>query len=187
MKMFDFPIAGANYAADTRNYPWHRPPDIVSYDEGVDYLIRKMNEPEELELVYALLKIDTHVATVVSAILMQGISRGKFSIDLAILMAGPLARYIGIIADEQEIKYDMGLNEENRVVITPTSLKLALGIFDDDEEEDPDEIVEEAVTSSEGGLMATPTDAETASEEEQAEMLGLSNDEEEEEPVDGLA
>ena len=51
MKMFDFPIAGANYAADTRNYPWHRPPDIVSYDEGVDYLIRKMNEPEELELV----------------------------------------------------------------------------------------------------------------------------------------
>lgn len=186
MKMFDFPIAGANYAADTRNYPWHRPPDIVSYDEGVDYLIRKMNEPEELELVYALLKIDTHVATVVSAILMQGISRGKFSIDLAILMAGPLARYIGIIADEQEIKYDMGLNEENRVVITPTSLKLALGIFDD-EEEDPDEIVEEAVTSSEGGLMATPTDVETASEEEQAAMLGLSNDDEEEEPVDGLA
>lgn len=186
MKMFDFPIAGANYAADTRNYPWHRPPDIVSYDEGVDYLIRKMNEPEELELVYALLKIDTHVATVVSAILMQGISRGKFSIDLAILMAGPLARYIGIIADEQEIKYDMGLNEENRVVITPTSLKLALGIFDD-EEEDPDEIVEEAVTSSEAGLMATPTDVETASEEEQAAMLGLSNDDEEEEPVDGLA
>ena len=43
MKMFDFPIAGANYAADTRNYPWHRPPDIVNYDEGVDYLIRKMN------------------------------------------------------------------------------------------------------------------------------------------------
>lgn len=186
MKMFDFPIAGANYAADTRNYPWHRPPDIVSYDEGVDYLIRKMNEPEELELVYALLKIDTHVATVVSAILMQGISRGKFSIDLAILMAGPLARYIGIIADEQDIKYDMGLNDENRVVITPTSLKLALGIFDD-EEEDPDEIVEEAVTSSEGGLMATPTDVETASEEEQAAMLGLSNDDEEEEPVDGLA
>ena len=118
---------------------------------------------------------------------MQGISRGKFSIDLAILIAGPLARYIGIIADEQDIKYDMGLNDENRVVITPTSLKLALGIFDDDDEEDPDEIVEEAVTNSEGGLMATPTDAETASEEEQAAMLGLSTDEEEEEPVDGLA
>ena len=38
MKMFDAPIAGANYAADTRNYPWHRPPDLVNYDEGVDYL-----------------------------------------------------------------------------------------------------------------------------------------------------
>ena len=28
MKMFDAPIAGANYAADTRNYPWHRPPTL---------------------------------------------------------------------------------------------------------------------------------------------------------------
>ena len=104
MKMFDAPIAGANYAADTRNYPWHRPPDLVNYDEGVDYLIQKMNEPQELELVYALLDIDAHISTIVSSLLMQGISRGKFSIDLAVLMAGPIARYIGILADEQDIK-----------------------------------------------------------------------------------
>ena len=132
MKMFDAPIAGANYAADTRNYPWHRPPDLVNYDEGVDYLIQKMNEPQELELVYALLDIDAHISTIVSSLLMQGISRGKFSIDLAVLMAGPIARYIGILADEQDIKYNMGVGDEDRVSITPTSLKLALGILDSD-------------------------------------------------------
>ena len=58
MKMFDAPIAGANYAADTRNYPWHRPPDIVNYDDGVGYLIERMKEPEQLELVFSLLDID---------------------------------------------------------------------------------------------------------------------------------
>tara|TARA_R110002096_G_scaffold73327_4_gene173960 strand:- start:1843 stop:2412 length:570 start_codon:yes stop_codon:yes gene_type:complete len=189
--MFDAPIAGANYASDTKNYPWHRPPDIVSYDEGVDYMITKINEPESLELVFSLLKIDTKVATVVTSLLMQAISRGKYSIDLAILMAGPLARYIGIIADEQNIKFDMGVGDKDRIKITPTSLKLALGIVDDDEEPTaPDEVVEESTPMPEGGLMGAPTDTEmtaAASDDEQSEMLGLVEEVEEEETEDGLA
>lgn len=185
--MFEAPIAGANYTSDTKNYPWHRPPDIVSYDEGVDYMISKMKEPEQLELVYSLLQIDTQVSTVVSSLLMQAISRGKYSIDLAILMAGPLARYIGIIADEQGIKYDMGVADKDRISITPTSLKIAFGILDGDDTEVSEEAVEEVVAAPSGGLMAAPTEAEdmeTASDEEQSAMLGLV---EEEEPVDGLA
>ena len=183
MKMFDAPIAGANYAADTRNYPWHRPPDIVNYDEGVDYMITKMKEPDQIELVFSLLEIDAHVTTVVTSLLMQGISRGKFSIDLAILMAGPIARYISIIADEQDIKYDMGVGEKDRISITPTSLKMALGIYDDDEEETL-EVLEEAPVIPEGGLMGAPTEDESASEDEQAAMLGMV---EEEEPTNELA
>lgn len=183
MKMFDAPIAGANYAADTRNYPWHRPPDIVNYDEGVDYMINKMKEPEQIELVFSLLEIDAHVTTVVTSLLMQGISRGKFSIDLAILMAGPIARYISIIADEQDIKYDMGVGDKDRISITPTSLKMALGIYDGDEEETL-EVLEEAPVIPEGGLMGAPTEDGAAPEEEQAAMLGMV---EEEEPTDELA
>ena len=185
MKMFDAPIAGANYAADVRNYPWHRPPDIVNYDEGVDYLITRMKEPEQLELVFSLLEIDAHVTTVVSSILMQGISRGKFSIDLAILMAGPIARYISIIADEQDIKYDMGLSDKDRTIITPTSLKAALGIFDEEESLDVLANVEEEPVIPEGGLMGAPTDAGLASDDEQSAMLGFI--EEEEEPANELA
>ena len=186
MKMFDAPVAGANYAADTRNYPWHRPPDLVNYDEGVDYIINKLQDPEQLETVYALLKIDIQVSTVVTSLLMQAISRGKFSIDLAILMAGPLARYIGIIADEQDIKYDMGVGDEDRIKITPTSLKMALGIIDDDEE--PEEVSEEPIVEASGGLMGAPSADEVtaATEDEQASMLGMSSDEEELPPEAGM-
>jgi hypothetical protein len=190
MQKLEAPIAGANYAADTRNYPWHRPPDITSYDEGVDYLITKMQEPEELELVYALLEIDATIATVVTSVLMQGISRGKFSIDLAILMSGPVARYIGILADEQEIKYDMGVGDDSRIKITPTSLKLALGIVDDVEEVVPEDIAPvEPVEAPMNGLMGAPSGDMTASDEEQAAMLGGNEDTPEvtEEPEDGLA
>ena len=178
MKMFDAPVAGANYAADTRNYPWHRPPEITEYDEGVDYLLEKLNDTETHELVFSLLEIETSVSTVVSTLMMQGISRGKFPIDLAILMAGPVARYISIIADGEAIKYDMGVGDEDRIRITPTALKVALGIIDDEApEEAPEEPTEEAV----GGLMGAPSvdEISAASSDEQAAMLGLTADEEE--------
>ena len=92
------PIPGANYLADTRNYAWHRPPDIVDYDEAVGYLIDKIDEPGKKELVFAMLGIDAHITTIVTTILLQAVSKGKIGIDLAILCAGHLARYIEISA-----------------------------------------------------------------------------------------
>ena len=48
MKKLDAPIAGANYAADTRNYPWHRPPDITEYDEGCSFAPNARCKPWEI-------------------------------------------------------------------------------------------------------------------------------------------
>ena len=190
--MFEAPIPGSNYASDTKNYPWHRPPDITEYDEAVDYMIRKLDDPDEHELVFSLLEIDTQLTTVVSTLLMQGISKGKFPIDLAILMAGPLARYISILADSQDIKYDVGIEDTDRIAITPTSLKIALGIIDTDDDElskQPGEEAESGLADG-GGLMSVGSEEEIdpASEDEQATMLGIIEEEVmEEEPVNGLA
>ena len=189
--MFDAPIPGSNYASDTKNYPWHRPPDITEYDEAVDYMIRKLDDPDEHELVFSLLEIDTQLTTVVSTLLMQGISRGKFPIDLAILMAGPLARYISIVADSQGIKYEVGIEDTDRISITPTSLKMALGIIETEDDDLPEEPVEEAASGPDtGGIMGAVSaeEIDPASEDEQAAMLGIVEEEVmEEEPVDGLA
>lgn len=190
--MFEAPIPGSNYASDTKNYPWHRPPDITEYDEAIDYMIRKLDDPDEHELVFSLLEIDTQLTTVVSTLLMQGISKGKFPIDLAILMAGPLARYISILADSQDIKYDVGIEDTDRIAITPTSLKIALGIIDTDDDELSEQPGEEAESglADGGGLMSVGSEEEIdpASEDEQASMLGIIEEEVmEEEPVNGLA
>jgi|TARA_R110000850_G_scaffold262884_1_gene391599 hypothetical protein len=174
----DAPIPGGNYTTDTRNYSWHRPPDLVDYDDAIGYLIEKIDEPEQIELVYAMLGIDAHITTVVTTILLQAISKGKIGIDLAILIAGPLARYIEISAKDVGIKYEMGVEDKDRVIITPTLLKASLGIIDPEDEEEA--VVEQEVVSEEptGGLMAMPTDM-AASSDEQAEMLGAMNPEDE--------
>lgn len=188
----DAPVPGANLLADTRNYPWHRPPDITDYDEAVSYMISRISQEEQAELVYSLLQIDTTVTTVVSGLLMQSIAKGKIPIDLAILISGPVARYIEIIAETNGYKYDMGTDTSDRVKITPTLLKMAMGIVEDDEEEMEDTPEEVVSAMPEGGLMGAPLDQDkmTASDEEQASMLGMNADSEEpdeEENIDGMA
>jgi antitoxin component of RelBE/YafQ-DinJ toxin-antitoxin module len=188
----DAPVPGANLLADTRNYPWHRPPDITDYDEAVSYMISRISQEEQAELVYSLLQIDTTVTTVVSGLLMQSIAKGKIPIDLAILISGPVARYIEVIAQTNGYKYDMGTDTSDRVKITPTLLKMAMGIVDEDDEEMEDTPEEVVSAMPEGGLMGAPMDQDkmTASEEEQASMLGMGADSEEpveEENIDGMA
>jgi antitoxin component of RelBE/YafQ-DinJ toxin-antitoxin module len=175
LKMFDAPIPGENFTSDVKNYPWHRPPEIVEYDDGVEYLIEKLQEQEQAELTYSMLEIGLPITTVVSAMLMQGIAKGKFPIDLAILMAGPLARYIEIIAKTNDIKYEMGVEDKARRPITPTSLKMALGIYEGDDEDAIEEL--EEVPAEADGFMAPPI---AASEDEQAAMLGQIEEDEEE-------
>ena len=188
----DAPVPGANLLADTRNYHWHRPPDITDYDEAVSYMISRISQEEQAELVYSLLQIDTTVTTIVSGLLMQSIAKGKIPIDLAILISGPVARYIEVIAQTNGYKYDMGTDTSDRVKITPTLLKMAMGIVDEDDEEMEDTPEEVVSAMPEGGLMGAPVDQDkmTASDEEQASMLGMDADSEEpveEENIDGMA
>ena len=176
----DAPIPGGNYTADTRNYSWHRPPDLVDYDEAIAYLMDRVDEPEQVEVVFAMLGIDAHISTIVTTILLQAVSKGKVGIDLAVLIAGPLARYIEIKAKDVGLKYEMGIEDKDRVVITPTLLRASLGIVEDEEEEVIDEVnpIEEAPEAPTGGLMARPEEM-SATQDEQAEMLGDVTSEEE--------
>ena len=151
------PIPGGNFTSDTKNYAWHRPPDIVDYDEAVSYLISKVDDPFQSQMVMAMLDIDAQISTIVSTLLLQAVSTGKMPIDLALLTAGPLARYIEITAKDLGKSYDMGIRNKDEIIITPTLLKQALGIIE--QEEDEGEVEEDQVEAPEaptGGLMGIP-------------------------------
>lgn len=175
---FNGPIPGENYTADTRNYPWHRPPEFTGYDEAIRAMTRRLNSDKEGELIYSLIELEVPVYIIVSNFLMRHIMRGFIPIDLAVLMAGPLARTIEIIGKNNGQTPDMTTEDPRRATITPTLLKLQAGDVDSvmdlpkDEQAEPEE---------EPGLMAAaPQDiVEVAPEDVQAQMLGMTDDEEE--------
>ena len=187
---FNGPIPGESLTADTRNYPWHRPPEITDFNEGVTRLIQDMDDEREMQLIYSLLELEVPVAIITSNILMRKIGRGVIPIDLGILMAGPVARYVEILAKDNGLTADMDTDIPGQEPITPTMLKLQMGSVEDiqdllqEGEVSPETPVEDVPAPS-GGLMGVPSeeDAMSASDEEQAAMLGMAADEVEEEQV----
>lgn len=174
---FDGPIPGENYTADTRNYPWHRPPQFNGYDESIDAMLDRLNSEREGELIYSLLELDVPVYIIVSNFLMRHIMRGFISIDVAILMAGPMARMVEIIGKGNGQTPIMDTADPKRLTITPTLLKLQMGGIESimDLPED-----ERAEAEDEMGLMAAAPEeiVEVAPDDEQAAMLGVTTDEE---------
>lgn len=111
------PIPGENYTADTKNYPWHRPPDHVNID---DMILASMKQLTTREGTYGLLdslEMGISVVQAATMFVISGIGAGKWAVDHAILLAGPVAKIMQIMADGAKIKYQMGLEDEPKKTI----------------------------------------------------------------------
>ena len=114
---------------------------------------------------------------------MSAMTQGRFTLDFALLLAGPLAKYISILAEGYDVDYDMGVETEYmyfpKEMVDASQLDFELQQemerIPEDEEEDVNEEARE-------GLMNAMKDEsmDVASEEEQDSMLGYNEGEDEE-------
>lgn len=105
------PIPGENYTSDTKNYAWHRPPEITDMDKAIEVSIKQLSSKTG---AYGVLNSLLGGLTVVKAaelFVMSGVGKGLWTPDFAILLAGPVAKMIEIMAKDAEIKYNMGLDD----------------------------------------------------------------------------
>lgn len=117
--LMNSPIPGANFTSDTRNYPWHRPPDIVDFDEAVEFVAKGIMKPRPASGILTFLEMGITVAMVTQMIVMAGMSRGKWTLNLGLAIAGPVARMIEMMADGAGIEYSMGTEEDTTPVVPP--------------------------------------------------------------------
>lgn len=113
------PIPGENYTSDTKNYPWHRPPEYTDLDKAIDAIGKKLMSPESAHGVLTMLEIGMDVTTITDIFLSSGIGAGKWTVDFAIMLAGPTAHIICLMAEADGIKYDLGVEDKRK---KPTSV-----------------------------------------------------------------
>lgn len=173
---FDAPIPGENYTSDTKNYPWHRPPEYTDYDEAIDYVLTLVSGEQQIASAMSLLDAGISLPTVVDMIITGRIANGYVGIDLGILIAGPVARFLEIMALSYDIEVSMGKDDElpnpSPAYVKSLVSKVELEEGEEDAEEDTQDADVELPSS---GLMGAP------SQIEQEQMLGLTGSDEEEE------
>lgn len=170
------PIPGANYTSDTRNWPWHRPPDITEIDECLDYVVETLTETDAGMRYMSMVEAGMPLTSITDIVVTLGIGRGKWTPDFALIVAGPVTKILEIMAKSYNINYEIGIEQEPtfRSSVYYETLAEDTGITN--VEEDPEEITEtEEETKDEAGFM-TPS-----SSEEQLAMLGYGDDEQVEE------
>ena len=169
-------IPGENYTSNTKNYPWHRPPKFDTLEECVSYTMDNLSNPKHAKGLLTMLEIGMPITFAVDTIVTAGIGSGKWTPDQAILMAGPVARFIEIMAKGAGIDYTLGLDTKDNVP-SADLLKFLSGVDSDDVS---DEEVAGAVEAAEEAMEA-PEEMGIMSpnlEREQEMMLGAGDEEE---------
>lgn len=175
---FSGPIPGENFTSDTRNYPWHRPPEHSDLNEAIDFCIKHLTKKQAAFGILAALEAGVTIAQATRAFVISGISDGKWTPDFAILLAGPIARIMQTMAKGYGINAELGLDPDAGLptlsaikfdpdAIDPSRVKDAVQAVD------TDTIQNEAKTKSRRGFASrpSPTNDSTNPVENSEEMI----------------
>lgn len=186
----DGPIPGENFMADTRNYPWHRPPEYDHPDKFLAYTYKTFKRPHTMGGLETLLSSGVTVTTMTDMFLSRSIMDGLITVDFAIMLAGPVAKAIELMAVQLGVDYEMGFEDTAEIPTKENVQRLARIIEEDFPQAEEEDLLgaEEPVAEEEApsvGLMAPEADllGEPADKKTQDTMLGLID---EEEPADEL-
>jgi hypothetical protein len=155
-KALNGPIPGENYFSDTKNYAWHRPPEIKDLNKGIEEVFTRVLNRKRSKKFLTAMEMGVPITSLVDIFLTMGISQGKWTPDFAILLAGPTAHILKIMAEHAGIEYVMGLEGEqfeptssyykNLNELSDTALTEAIN----DVKSKKDEIVENTLKSNNG-------------------------------------
>lgn len=146
----DAPIPGENFTSDTKNYPWHQPPEFSDVDDALDYLSRKITNFKVANGLLNMAEMGIPLVNITDMIVTSGIGEGKWTPDFALMIAGPLTKMIEVICVGFDVEYRLGI-EEDETFVTGNFFKNASELRDrsvagafDVLEESMDEIKQDA-------------------------------------------
>lgn len=104
------PIPGENYTSDTKNYPWHRPPEITNLDQGIELSAKQLMDEEKSSGLVTMMQMGTPISMLTDIFVTSGIGSGKWTPDFAILLAGPVSHIMMLMAKGEGIEPDLGID-----------------------------------------------------------------------------
>src|SRR5690606_11728542 len=99
---FDGPIPGENYTSNTKNFPWHRPPEFKNLDEAIELSAKRLTSNSVS--ILTMIESGVTIAQITEMYLTSGIGGGKWTLDQALLLAGPISHILVLMAKGYGLK-----------------------------------------------------------------------------------
>jgi hypothetical protein len=93
----DAPIPGQSLTGERGSKPWEKPPKYVKVEDAMDYLIVQLLQPDHVVQMLAMMDGGLPVEAIIRPILFGGFMQGLWTMNLAILIARPLAGLVTLI------------------------------------------------------------------------------------------
>ena len=155
---FDAPVPGQSLTDTPGNYPWEHPAQFADPQEATEYIWDRLHADDFAEQVVAMLDANIPVEAIARVILFGGFLEGKFSPDVAFIIAEPVMQMIAVMgatAGISNIRLSMTdiTNDQQLADIVKTKLN---------NEEFKKEVagVKQDIKKVSKGIMAKPKDKE---------------------------
>lgn len=101
----DGPIPGQSLTREPRNAPYERPPEIVEPNEAIIWHMQKLSDPKRLDNLLFTLEYGLPVKHATQAALTVAVSQGIHNIDVSLIIAPVIHKFIATTAEEAGIDY----------------------------------------------------------------------------------
>lgn len=116
MAVVQGPIPGENFTSDRKNYPWHRPPQHTDLDTAIEDTYKRLMTDEDVTTgIVTMMEMGTDISTITDMIVHSGIGAGKWTPDFALLLAGPVAHILYLMAKGLGIDPQLGWETKRTV------------------------------------------------------------------------
>ena len=156
---FDAPVPGQSFTDKPGNYPWEHAPPYTDTSEAADYVWDRLSQPEFAEQVIAMLDAGIPVEAIGRIIIFAGFTEGKWTPDVAFIIAEPVMKMIaavGIHGGVKKFRISMQDLTNNKQMQSISKIKKNK----DDFEKIAKGIAMDTGAAPQGGLMAPPVKEE---------------------------
>ena len=156
---FDTPIPGQSLTDTPGNYPWEHAPLITDPEQATEFIWDRLHNPEFAEQVIAMLDAGIPVEALGRVILFGGFMEGKFSPDVAFIIAQPVMEMIasmGIAAGVEKFRMSISDLTNNKQMTEIIKIKQEKEEF----EKIAKGVKQDIKKVEDKGLMARPQEAE---------------------------
>ena len=94
---FDAPVPGQSLTDKPGNAAWEHPPQFVNTAEAADFIWNQLSSPEFSEQVIGMLDAGIPVEAIARVILFGGFTDGKWTPDVAFIIAEPVMKMIATV------------------------------------------------------------------------------------------